>query len=127
MRIGNLICFDAQGPTALPWATFTAPCRGHLFACLVRGSRHVSGSYRVLRWRGAPPIRGEGSLPRAAVYLGDSCCGVDMHVDLRGPGAGAAYRLLTNVVIPRPIAWVCSMDVQGGINLAPFSFFNVMG
>jgi flavin reductase (DIM6/NTAB) family NADH-FMN oxidoreductase RutF len=50
-----------------------------------------------------------------------------MHLDLRGTHANAAYKLLTNIVIPRPIAWVCSMDLQGGINLAPFSFFNLVG
>lgn len=50
-----------------------------------------------------------------------------MHLDLRGPHASAAYKLLTSLVIPRPIAWVSSMDLQGGINLAPFSFFNLVG
>lgn len=38
-----------------------------------------------------------------------------------------AYRLLTSVVIPRPIAWVSSMGKDGSINLAPFSFFNAVG
>lgn len=51
-----------------------------------------------------------------------------MHVDLRPPDAAArAYRLLTNIVVPRPIAWVSSRDTAGGLNLAPFSFFNLMG
>jgi len=50
-----------------------------------------------------------------------------MHLDLRTYPPNAAYKLLTNLVIPRPIAWVCSMDLQGGINLAPFSFFNLVG
>jgi flavin reductase (DIM6/NTAB) family NADH-FMN oxidoreductase RutF len=50
-----------------------------------------------------------------------------MQIDLRGPAGAAAYRILTNLVVPRPIAWVSSKDIQGGINLAPFSFFNLMG
>jgi len=51
-----------------------------------------------------------------------------MHIDLRPADAGPrAYRLLTNLIVPRPIAWVCSRDAAGGLNLAPFSFFNVMG
>ncbi|HET6880348.1 MAG TPA: flavin reductase family protein [Pirellulales bacterium] len=37
------------------------------------------------------------------------------------------YRLLTDVVTPRPIAWVTSIDAQGRVNLAPFSFFNAFG
>jgi flavin reductase (DIM6/NTAB) family NADH-FMN oxidoreductase RutF len=36
-----------------------------------------------------------------------------------------AYRLLTAVVVPRPIAWVSSLDAEGVGNLAPHSFFSV--
>jgi flavin reductase (DIM6/NTAB) family NADH-FMN oxidoreductase RutF len=35
------------------------------------------------------------------------------------------YRLLTAVVVPRPIAWVSSLDADGVGNLAPHSFFSV--
>lgn len=35
----------------------------------------------------------------------------------------SAYRLLTGVVVPRPIAWVATINDGGGINLAPFSTF----
>jgi flavin reductase (DIM6/NTAB) family NADH-FMN oxidoreductase RutF len=35
------------------------------------------------------------------------------------------YRLLTAVIVPRPIAWVSSMSVDGVDNLAPHSFFTV--
>ena len=38
-----------------------------------------------------------------------------------------AYRLLVSIVVPRPIAWVSSMGADGTVNLAPFSFFNVVG
>ena len=37
------------------------------------------------------------------------------------------YRVLTNLVVPRPIAWVTSLSQTGVINLAPFSFFNAVG
>jgi flavin reductase (DIM6/NTAB) family NADH-FMN oxidoreductase RutF len=37
------------------------------------------------------------------------------------------YKLITNLVVPRPIAWVTSLDQTGIINLAPFSFFNAVG
>jgi flavin reductase (DIM6/NTAB) family NADH-FMN oxidoreductase RutF len=36
------------------------------------------------------------------------------------------YKILTGSVLPRPIAWVSTMDVAGSANLAPFSFFNVV-
>ena len=37
------------------------------------------------------------------------------------------YQTLVGVVAPRPIAWVTSMDREGRVNLAPFSFFNAFG
>lgn len=37
------------------------------------------------------------------------------------------YKLITNLVVPRPIAWVTSQSPGGVINLAPFSFFNAVG
>lgn len=37
------------------------------------------------------------------------------------------YKLLTNLVVPRPIAWVTSKGKDGVVNLAPFSFFNAVG
>jgi flavin reductase (DIM6/NTAB) family NADH-FMN oxidoreductase RutF len=36
------------------------------------------------------------------------------------------YKLLTNLVVPRPIAWVTSQSADGVVNLAPFSFFNAV-
>ncbi|TAG05011.1 MAG: flavin reductase family protein [Betaproteobacteria bacterium] len=35
------------------------------------------------------------------------------------------YFVLRDAIIPRPIAWVSSIDAQGNTNLAPYSFFNV--
>jgi flavin reductase (DIM6/NTAB) family NADH-FMN oxidoreductase RutF len=37
------------------------------------------------------------------------------------------YKILTNVIVPRPIAWVTSLGADGLVNLAPFSFFNAVG
>lgn len=37
------------------------------------------------------------------------------------------YKLLTNLVVPRPIAWVTTQSESGVVNLAPFSFFNAVG
>ena len=34
-----------------------------------------------------------------------------------------AYRLITGIVVPRPIAWVTSLSGSGVLNLAPFSAF----
>jgi flavin reductase (DIM6/NTAB) family NADH-FMN oxidoreductase RutF len=35
----------------------------------------------------------------------------------------ATYRLLSGIVVPRPIAWITSMSENGVVNLAPFSCF----
>jgi len=36
------------------------------------------------------------------------------------------YRLLIGAVLPRPIAWVSTMDAAGRLNLAPFSYFTIV-
>ncbi len=35
----------------------------------------------------------------------------------------ATYKLITGIVVPRPIAWVTTLSPSGTVNLAPFSFF----
>ncbi len=37
-----------------------------------------------------------------------------------------AYRLLCASVVPRPVAWVSTLDAEGRANLAPFSYFNAV-
>jgi flavin reductase (DIM6/NTAB) family NADH-FMN oxidoreductase RutF len=50
-----------------------------------------------------------------------------MQIDPAGQTKADNYKLLTNLVVPRPIAWITSVDAQGVVNLAPFSFFNAVG
>ncbi|TYQ27824.1 flavin reductase family protein [Pseudanabaena sp. UWO311] len=50
-----------------------------------------------------------------------------MHIDPNSTSPQDNYKLLTNLVVPRPIAWVTSQNSKGVINLAPFSFFNAIG
>lgn len=35
----------------------------------------------------------------------------------------ATYKLLVGAVVPRPIAWITTLNAAGGVNLAPFSAF----
>ena len=46
-----------------------------------------------------------------------------MHVDPKTLSAEESYKLMTGVVVPRPVAWVTSLSPSGGVNLAPFSTF----
>jgi len=50
-----------------------------------------------------------------------------MQFDLRQLPSRDRYKLLAGVVVPRPIALVTTVDPEGRINAAPFSFFNAMG
>lgn len=50
-----------------------------------------------------------------------------MQFDVEQLRPGAVYRLMAGLVVPRPIAWVSTRDAEGRVNLAPYSFFNVMG
>lgn len=50
-----------------------------------------------------------------------------MQIDPAQQTHATNYKLVTNLVVPRPIAWVTSQSPEGVINLAPFSFFNAVG
>ena len=50
-----------------------------------------------------------------------------MQIDPFSHSKADNYKLLTNLVVPRPIAWVSSQSPGGVVNLAPFSFFNAVG
>ncbi|CAA9540605.1 MAG: Nitrilotriacetate monooxygenase component B [uncultured Thermomicrobiales bacterium] len=47
-------------------------------------------------------------------------------IDLGAMPERARYGLLTSVVVPRPIAWVSSLDADGVPNLAPHSYFMIL-
>ncbi|PYN14664.1 MAG: hypothetical protein DME05_14570 [Candidatus Rokuibacteriota bacterium] len=46
-----------------------------------------------------------------------------MQLDPQTIGTEAMYKLMIGCVVPRPIAWVSSVDASGVPNLAPFSYF----
>jgi flavin reductase (DIM6/NTAB) family NADH-FMN oxidoreductase RutF len=50
-----------------------------------------------------------------------------MTIDVADASMVEVYRTLIEIVTPRPIAWVTSIDPEGRVNLAPFSFFNAFG
>ena len=49
-----------------------------------------------------------------------------MQIDPSSQSKSDNYKILTNLVVPRPIAWITSSHPSGLINLAPFSFFNAI-
>lgn len=51
----------------------------------------------------------------------------DTVVDFADLSARDRYKLLSAVVIPRPVAWVTTTSPAGVVNAAPYSFFNVFG
>jgi flavin reductase (DIM6/NTAB) family NADH-FMN oxidoreductase RutF len=48
-----------------------------------------------------------------------------IEIDPAAVGAGI-HHLMTGIVVPRPIAWVSSLDADGIANLAPHSYFNAV-
>ena len=49
-----------------------------------------------------------------------------MHLNTSDLPYSELYAILLNSVAPRPIAWVSTVNAAGQLNLAPFSFFNVV-
>ncbi|MBI3159993.1 MAG: flavin reductase family protein [Chloroflexi bacterium] len=49
-----------------------------------------------------------------------------MHISPNDLPTREVYKLITGLVVPRPIAWVSSISPDGQPNLAPFSFFNAV-
>ena len=48
------------------------------------------------------------------------------HFDFASVAKPDIYKLLASTILPRPIAWITSVDAEGRVNAAPFSFFNVV-
>jgi flavin reductase (DIM6/NTAB) family NADH-FMN oxidoreductase RutF len=46
-----------------------------------------------------------------------------MLIDFDNLTGGEAYRWMSQMIVPRPIAWVSTISPSGITNLAPFSFF----
>lgn len=49
-----------------------------------------------------------------------------MQIDFSTLTARQSSKLLTSSILPRPIAWVTTIDADGRVNAAPFSFFNCL-
>ena len=41
-------------------------------------------------------------------------------------GHGLPHNPFNAIVVPRPIGWITTLDPDGNVNLAPFSFFNAV-
>lgn len=49
-----------------------------------------------------------------------------MELDPQSLSPEATYRLLSGLVVPRPIAWITTLSASGVVNLAPFSCFTFL-
>jgi flavin reductase (DIM6/NTAB) family NADH-FMN oxidoreductase RutF len=50
-----------------------------------------------------------------------------MKITLADLSPAQRYHITSSLVVPRPIAWVTTLNEDGGVNAAPFSYFNLMG
>ncbi|MFK7963451.1 MAG: flavin reductase family protein [Burkholderiaceae bacterium] len=49
----------------------------------------------------------------------------DVTIELSSLEPTERYKILSGVIVPRPIAWVTTVNEAGLVNAAPYSFFNV--
>ena len=49
-----------------------------------------------------------------------------MFYEPRNNDHGLPFNPLKACVVPRPIGWISTVDAEGAVNLAPFSFFNML-
>jgi flavin reductase (DIM6/NTAB) family NADH-FMN oxidoreductase RutF len=49
-----------------------------------------------------------------------------MYYDPRRDGHGLSHNPITSLVVPRPIGWISTVNRAGVVNLAPYSFFNIV-
>lgn len=49
-----------------------------------------------------------------------------MDLSFSGLAKAEIYKLMTSMIVPRPIAWVTSLSEDGLVNLAPFSAFSIV-
>src|SRR5690349_1345844 len=49
-----------------------------------------------------------------------------MYYDTEKNNHGLPFNPFKSCVIPRPIGWITSLDKQGIVNLAPYSYFNAV-
>ncbi len=47
-----------------------------------------------------------------------------IRVDGAGLSAADAYRLVVGCTVPRPVAWITTVNTEGRVNAAPFSSYN---
>src|SRR5919112_2655110 len=73
------------------------------------------------------PTRARTGPETAPLALGWAMSVPVQHFDLTALRAPERYKLLTATVVPRPIAWVATLGADGHVNLAPYSFFGLMG
>jgi flavin reductase (DIM6/NTAB) family NADH-FMN oxidoreductase RutF len=50
-----------------------------------------------------------------------------MQLNLSELSPGKRYFVLSSLVVPRPIAWVTTLNEDGTVNAAPFSYFQLLG
>ena len=50
-----------------------------------------------------------------------------MELDFSALQPAECYKVLANLITPRPIAWITTVNQEGAVNAAPFSFFNCFG
>ena len=59
-------------------------------------------------------------------FAGDPWKSIQMYYETDKNNHGLRYNPVKACVVPRPIGWIASVNDAGLVNLAPFSFFNLL-
>jgi flavin reductase (DIM6/NTAB) family NADH-FMN oxidoreductase RutF len=62
----------------------------------------------------------------AKTMLAAGCGSPMIAVEAENLSSAQSYKLISGAVVPRPIAWVSSLNAEGKVNLAPFSSFTFL-
>jgi flavin reductase (DIM6/NTAB) family NADH-FMN oxidoreductase RutF len=67
-----------------------------------------------------------GRAARYAAFAGETARKVPMFYDARKRDHGFKVDPLKSLIVPRPIGWISTVDPEGRVNLAPYSFYNAV-
>lgn len=71
-------------------------------------------------------IEDERRIETKSKALPDRATSDRMEIDPETSDPSEIYRLMTSVVVPRPIGWISTVSEDGTDNLAPYSYFNAV-
>lgn len=115
-----------MGPLATATGIFSlgAACGAGLLLLLQRSGRSCSKHGTTARFVGRPHPSWQPGQPQPPPYGAGAPM---LTLDPSAVDKASMYAFVISSVVPRPVAFVSTVSADGEGNLAPYSYFNVMG